>query len=130
MIVLLAGFALTGCQTAPSSSPTRYAPTGPTYDGYYRPRNPYFLPKPILALDAIEMNRLASAVPANPGMQPGNRWYDSRNDWQLTTTSGYRTSTIESISTQTYDRLYQHGGQIHDHYSQSTRRGTYSETVR
>ncbi len=129
VVLLLAGFALAGCRNTQSSSPAPHAPAGPTYEGYHRPRNPYFLPKPILALESPEMHRLASAAETGGNPQT-DRWYDGRNDWQPTTSSGYRTSTLEAVATQTYDRLYQSGGHIRDHYSQWTRRGSYSETVR
>jgi len=130
VFLLLAGFALAGCQSSSSDTPSRLSPAQPSNDGYYRSRNPYFLPKPILALESQEMQQLTLASPDRSYEGSGDRWYHSRNDWQLTTSSGYHSATFESTYTQTYDRQYQHGGQVHDYYSKTTRRGSYSQTVR
>ena len=124
--LLMTLLAAVGCQTRQAAPPP---PTGPMHEGYTRPRNPYFLPKPILALESGEMTRLARAAGEGPG-QRSLAWYDVRNDDRLAVQSGYRGSTFETIYTQTYDRQYQHGGNIHDHYNQTTRRGSFSQTVR
>src|SRR5690606_5113209 len=84
-VLLLAGFTLAGCQASPSETPSRLSPAQPGNDGYYRSRNPYFLPKPILALDSQQMHELTLASPDRSYAGSGDRWYHSRNDWELTT---------------------------------------------
>lgn len=120
---------LAGCQTAKPQPQHAPAPAGPANEGYHRPRNPYFLPKPILVMESAELRELAK----QSGEAPGQRelaWYDTRNDARMSIQSGYRTTTFESSSTYTYDRQYQHSGNVRDHYSRTTRTGSITETSR
>jgi len=125
MLAMLAAALLAGCQSAPPAAKPSPAPSpaGPR-EGYQRPRNPYFLPRPILAMEPQGMRQLATTGGGDL------RWYDGRNDAQLSVRSGYQSSTFESVYTTTYDHQYQHGGQVRDHYSQWTRKGSVKEAVR
>lgn len=118
---------LTGCQTTAPSKPA--TPSAPVHEGYHRPRNPYFLPRPALAFESADLQQLARAAGEAPG-EMALAWYDSRNDAQLTVDAGYQTATFEAVHTLTYDRQHHHSGHVHDNYSQRTRRVSVKESVR
>ncbi|MEX2213989.1 MAG: hypothetical protein WD768_07665 [Phycisphaeraceae bacterium] len=124
--LLLLMAVLAGCQSAqPMSRPG----TQWERDGFYRPRSPYFIPKPILAFDSPQMQEQA----AGKGLDDASRslaWYDLRNDFGPAAVSGFFSSQREIVYSSTYDRQYQHNGRVHDHYSNITRRHSVSEKVR
>ncbi len=127
-LVLLAALSTAGigCQQAP----VQESPVGPAHEGYHRPRNPYFLPRPSLALESESMHQLAQAAGETGAQGRLLAWYDMRNDAKPFVEAGFQTSTLETVYTYTYDRQYQSSGQIRDHYSQTMRRGSISQTVR
>ena len=120
--------ALAGCQSASPAPAPRQAPR---YEngGYHRPRNPYFNPKPILALDSAELNRAESQLGVAGAARP-LAWFDYRNDARASTVAGQYSHTLEVIATYTHDRQYQHGDHVRDHYQQNTYRNSVRQTVR
>ncbi len=125
MLVVGMTLAMGGCQSAPSP---RQAPRYEN-EGYHRPRNPYFNPKPILALDSVELNKLSRDAGMADAQRPVT-WFDSRNDVRSSTVAGQYGPTLEIISTYTSDRQYQHGDQVLDHYHHNTYRNSVRQTVR
>ena len=124
--ILLSMAGLFGCQ---SHNPITQPANQWERDGYYRPRTPYFIPKPILAFDSQPLREPALAR----GVDDASRslaWYDVRNDFGPSAVSGYFSPQREVTYTNIYDRQYQHNGRVHDHYSNTTRRHTVQEKVR
>ncbi len=119
--------AAAGCQSATPMPSPRQAPRHEN-DGYHRPRNPYFNPRPILALDSAELNRMEM----ESGLASGRplAWFEYRNDVRTSTIAGQYSPTLEIVSTYTQDRQYQHGDQVRDHYHQNTYRSSVKQMVR
>jgi hypothetical protein len=130
-LALSAGLA--GCKTpADFGEPAAARPGTPRnyeYDGYYKPRSPFFFPKPILALDSARLNKLAREQKLADD-QRDLRWFDVRNDQRRGVASGFETATFESVYSDVIDRQSQSHGRVHDHFTQTVRRRSVSDTQR
>lgn len=78
-----------------------------------------------LALDSPRLHRLNDE-------QPGDviPWYASRNDQQPTVIAGVRSPTFENFTTYTYDRQWQSGSTVRDHYHSTSYRVRTGATAR
>lgn len=115
-ICLACLFALTGCQQAPA--PLRQVDLGPQLDAEGHRRS--------LALDT-PLQHYIQTRQADPGLLP---WYADRNDRSPAVNAGYAQPTVQTSVTVTRDRQYSSHGRAHDHFSSTTYRREYRQSVR
>lgn len=88
-------------------------------------RSVYRQPRPLLLVAAGRPNYTAAT-----SLQGSLPWYASRNDAQLATTFGYRSTMIETSNVLTYERLHQDGNRVHNHLRVTTYRSRTQQLVR
>lgn len=81
-----------------------------------------------MVFDSPRLRKLEAAHPAVS--EDGLPWYAARNDARLTVEGGYQGATVDDSINYTYDRQYQSGGHVRDHYSSTTRRRSHTGAVR